>query len=85
MHSKERYKICACLVILGELESFRNYKGFSIILLKILDAIIITYYESENFSDSSLHHIFESENVWFPFCTKNSLTWAVKCIVSGEM
>ena len=78
MHSKERYKICAYLVILGELESFRNYKGFSIILLKILDAIIITYYESENFSDSSLHHIFESENVRFPFCTKNSLTWAVK-------
>ena len=27
------------VVILGELESFRNYKGFSIIFLKILDAI----------------------------------------------
>ena len=39
MHSKGRYKICAILVILGELESFRNYKGFSIILQKILDAI----------------------------------------------
>ena len=25
------------------------------------------YYESENFTDSSLHHIFESENFSFPF------------------
>ena len=24
MHSKGRYKICTCLVILGELESFRK-------------------------------------------------------------
>ena len=39
----------------------------------------LTYYESETFSDSSLHHIFESENFRFPFCTKNSLTWEVKC------
>ena len=38
MHSKGRYKICTCSVILGELESFRNYKGFSIILQTILDA-----------------------------------------------
>ena len=30
----------------------------------------LTYYEGENFSDSSFHHIFESEN---------SLTWGVKC------
>ena len=39
MHSKRRYKICICSVILGELESFRNYKGFSIIFPKILDEI----------------------------------------------
>ena len=42
MHTKQRYKICICSqnsVILGELESFRNYKGFSIIFPKILDAI----------------------------------------------
>ena len=39
----------------------------------------LTYYESENFSDSSLHHIFESENFRFSFCTKSSLTLAVKC------
>ena len=38
MHSKRRYEICNCSVILGELESFRNYKGFSIILWKILVA-----------------------------------------------
>ena len=30
MRSKRRYKICVCSVILGELKSFRNYKGFSI-------------------------------------------------------
>ena len=40
-------KICICWVILGELESFRIYKGFSNIFPKILDAI--TYYASYNF------------------------------------
>ena len=39
MHSKRCYKICICLVILRELEAFRNYKGFSDIFLKILDAV----------------------------------------------
>ena len=39
----------------------------------------LTYNESENFSDSSLHHIFESENFRLPFFTKNSLPWGVKC------
>ena len=40
----------------------------------------LSYYESENFSDSSLHHIFESENCRFPFLyEKLSLSWAVKC------
>ena len=38
MHSKRRYKICICSVILGELESFRTYEGFGIIFPKILDA-----------------------------------------------
>ena len=47
-------------VILGELESFRNYEGFSIIFPKILDAIGGITYESENFADFSLYHIFES-------------------------
>ena len=31
MHSKGGYKICICLVILGELEAFQNYKDFSFI------------------------------------------------------
>ena len=39
----------------------------------------LTYYEGENFSYSSFHHIFESENFRFPFATKNSPTWGVKC------
>ena len=39
----------------------------------------LKFYESENFSDSFLHQIFESENFKFPFSTKNSLTWGVKC------
>ena len=65
MHSKRRYKIYICSVVQGERESFRNYKGFSIIFPKILCANL-TYYISENFPDSSLHHIFESENFRFP-------------------
>ena len=28
---------------------------------------------------SSLNHIFESENLKFPFSTKNILTWGEKC------
>ena len=31
MHYNRHYKICSCSVILGQLESFRSYKGFSII------------------------------------------------------
>ena len=38
----------------------------------------LTFYESENFSDSSLHHILESENYRFPFSKKNRVTWVVK-------
>ena len=38
-HSRRRYKICICSVILGELEAFHNFKGFSVIFPKILDAI----------------------------------------------
>ena len=60
MHSKRRYKICICSVILGEKESFRNYKGLGIIFPIILDAIW-----REIFSDSSLRRIFESENFSF--------------------
>ena len=38
MHSKSRYKIRLCSVILGKLESFQNYKDSSIIFPKMLDA-----------------------------------------------
>ena len=40
MHAKWRYKICICSVILGQLESLRNYKGLHIIFPKILDVIL---------------------------------------------
>ena len=40
MHSKRRCKIHVCAVVLGQLESFQNYKGFGIILQKILNAIL---------------------------------------------
>ena len=74
MHSKRRYKICICSVILGERESFRNYKRLSIIFSENF-RWNLTYYEIETFSDSSRHHIFESENFRIPFFpTKNSLT-----------
>ena len=37
-------------------------EGFSILFPKILvQYFYLTYYESDNFSDSSLHHIFESK------------------------
>ena len=52
---------CTCSVILAEFESFRNYKGFSVISTGNL-----SYYESENVSDFSLHDIFEFENFRFP-------------------
>ena len=37
MHSKARYEICICWVILEQLEPV--YKGFRMIFPKILDAI----------------------------------------------
>ena len=39
----------------------------------------LTFYESQNFSDSSVHCILESENFRFPFPKKNSVSWEVKC------
>ena len=75
MHSKRCYKICICSVILGELESFRNYKGFTYYFPENFRCNL-AHYEKEIFFDSSLHHIFESENFRFPFCY---LTWGVKC------
>ena len=39
----------------------------------------VKFYESENFSDSSLHPYLESENFRFLLSKKNSATWVVKC------
>ena len=40
IHFKRHHKICICSFILGQLQSFRNYKGFSIFSKKkSLDAI----------------------------------------------
>ena len=47
--SKWHYQICTCSVILGKLESFRNYKGLTSILLKILDANSIVLRKREFF------------------------------------
>ena len=58
IHSNQRDKIYICSVILGQLESFRNYHGCSIILPIILDKR-----RRENFSDSSFHRIFVSWNL----------------------
>ena len=67
MHSKQRYKICICSdIVLGGTRVFRNFNGFSIIFPENFSCNL-TYYETENFSNSSLHHIFESENFRFPF------------------
>ena len=77
-HSKRRYKICICLVTLEKLEAFRNFESFSIIFPKN-SRYNLTFYESENCSNSLLRQIFDSENFRFPFFTKNSLSWGVKC------
>ena len=78
MHSKRRYKSCICSVVLGQLESFRNHLGPQYYFPENFRCNF-RFYESENFSDSSLHRIFESENFRFPFSTKNRLTWGLKC------
>ena len=39
----------------------------------------LSFFESNNFCDSSLNHIFESKNFRFPFSTKNSITLGVQC------
>ena len=69
MFSKWRYKICICSVILWELESFRNYKGFSIIFPKIFDAIWRLTKVRRNLISLSI--VFLSPKILgFPFSTK---------------
>ena len=79
MHSKCHYKIFICPVILGELQSFRNCRGFgSFIFPKILDAI--SPITKVDFFLIPLSVTFLNPKILgFLFCTKNSLTWGVKC------
>ena len=60
------------------------YTGFSVSKLQGLELLFtenfwwnLTYYESDSFSNFSLHYIFKSENSGLLFSTKNSLTWEV--------
>ena len=70
MHSKRRYKICICLVTLGDLEAFRKLQGRQ---CSFPETFICnwTFYESENFFYFSLHHTFEFENFRLPFIYEN--------------
>ena len=78
MHPKQPYKICICSVILGQLDSLRNYKGLSIIFPKILEAICRITNVRHILIPLSI--IFLNPKILgFLFFTKNSLTWGVKC------
>ena len=70
MHSKRRYKICICSIIQGpgNLGLIKITSAFISIIFSANFRYYLTYYESENFSESSLHHIFECENFTLPFC-----------------
>ena len=78
MCCKRRYNICTCSVILGELKSFRNYKGFRTFSPKILEANkVIT--KVKNFQ-IPLSIIFLNPKILGSlFCMENSPTWGVKC------
>ena len=78
VHSKRRYKIYICSVILGQLESFPNYMGSQYYFPENFRCNL-KFYEVRIFSDSSLHSIFKSEkNLGFLFRQKQP-TWEVKC------
>ena len=75
MHSKRRYKISICSVILGKLNTFfQNCNGFSIIFAKNFRCYLARY-ENENLFDSSVRHILNPSILGFLFSTKNSLAW----------
>ena len=73
MCTKWRYNICICSVILGQLESFRNYKGLSIIFQEKFRYNFKVYERSAKIiflTLNSLRGIFEPENYRFPFFAK---------------
>ena len=81
MHFKRGYlEICICYIILGELESFRNYEGFSIFFPENVRCNL-TYHEGENliFLIPLSITFLNPRILGFLFWTKNSLTWTVKC------
>ena len=62
IHSKWRYKICICSVILVDFKSFRNYKGFSIVFPENFRCNL-SFYERENFSDSRISITLLNPNI----------------------
>ena len=76
MHSKRRYKIVSIRSSKGNLSLFETTRASYYFPENF--RCNFRFYESENFSDSFLNRIFESENVRFPFSTKNRLTWVLK-------
>ena len=70
MHSKRPYKIvsCICSVILHDPRELESYKlqGLQYYFPENIRSNL-TYYQGENFSDSSSHHMFEPENFRFAF------------------
>ena len=70
-------KIFIWSVILGQLESFRTYTASEYYFPENLRRSLKCY-ERKTFSDSSIRHIFSSENFRSPFSTKNNLTFGVK-------
>ena len=78
IHSKRRYKICIRFGHPRGLWVFSKLQGLQTYFPKNFRCNL-SFYESEQFSDSSLNHIFESENVRFTFSMKNSISWGVKC------
>ena len=77
MHSKRPYTIFVCWVILGELDVFSKLQELQDYFSENFRCNL-TFHESENISDSSLHLILESENFTFPFSKKNNMIWVVK-------
>ena len=81
IHSKWRYKTGFCSVILGDFASFRNYKGFRIIFLKILDAIY-PFTNVKIFLIPLSITFLNPKVLGFVFLrktAKNSITWGLKC------
>ena len=62
----------------GLFESSRNFNDFRVQFPENLRCSL-KFYESESYTGSFLHYIFESKNFRFPLSTANNLTWEMKC------